>query len=253
MKKKIIITLLIIAIILLNILIPQNVQAAKEELSIYSDDITYEYISEEEGELMGFGLFIPSNADKFEKIPMIVHLHGWDAFGETPEGLQWSHFPSLLNGRLLELNEQNFSAYVLCPCLNTPDGYWHNAVDEVRDLVDAVIEEYNVDTENIVIAGESRGGTGALDLANSMSDYFSKCVAISAFGTHTGYNTSKDTLCFYTSFAPAKGEREAASTLRSVFGEERVIDIAMGHGAVGYYAFGDDSDYLAQYGIGEER
>lgn len=237
MKKKIIITIfIIIAIILLNILIPKSVQAAKKEVSFFSDDITYDWIFEEEGDVMAYGLFIPSTAEDYEMLPMIVHLHGWDGVTPSENGLRTTGLPGCLETGKLE----NFSAYVLCPRLDRMDGSWRaSGVPEMlKSLLNQIIEQYNIDAENIVISGESRGGTGALYMANYLSDYFSKCVVFSPF--YTGpFNTSMDTICYYSWIADDASQY--AHYLVSAFGQDKVFTYGCGHGGVGVSAMKDDS------------
>lgn len=242
MKKKIITTIFIlIAIILLNILIPKNVQAAKKEDSFFSDDITYDWIFEEEGDVMAYGLFIPSTAEDFEMLPMIVHLHGWAGVTPSEDGLRTTGLPGCLETWELE----NFSAYVLCPCLDGYDGSWRaSGVPEMlKSLLDKIIGQYNIDAENIVISGESRGGTGALYIADYMPEYFSKCVVFSPF--YTGpFNTSMDTLCFYSWYADDASKY--ARYLVSAFGADRVFTCGSGHGSVGHSFMYNDGDELAR-------
>lgn len=240
MKKKIIVTLfIIIAIISLNIIFEKNVQAANDENAFFSDDITFEWEYFTEGEMMAYGLFSPSNAEEYESLPMIVWLHG--------SGESAAYEAVLRNFGLTKAIQkwdlENFSAYVLCPHLCDWNGYWDDHTDELETLLDYIIEEYNIDTENIVICGESRGGTGALYMANALSEYFSKCAAFSAF--YSGpFNTSMDTLCFYSWFADeASGY---GGYLKSAFGEERVFETGVGHGSVGYTFFCSDGGKLAE-------
>lgn len=240
MKKKSIITFLIISVILLNFLIPKTIYAAapKEE-SFFSDEITWEweYFSEDETDTMAYGIYIPSNAEKFVEIPMIVHLHGWNGMAPDEKGIRYTGLPGVLEKWELE----NFSAYVVCPRNPRSDGSWTvtESVNKIRDLIDSITEEYNVDPDNIVIAGESRGATGALGLAYQLPDYFSKCVSFS--GYYNGpFNTSIDTVCFYSWIAD-EDSKKYAPYWRAAFGAENVFEYGGGHGSVGYEAATDDT------------
>lgn len=242
MKKKTIITFLITVIILLIILMPKTVHAAEEDL-LFSDDITWEweYFSEEETDTMAYGIMIPSNADKFEEIPMIVTLHGWGGYAPSEEDIRTSGLPRLFT----EWELENFSAYILCPRNPRRDCKFNvtEIINKVQDLIDYVIEEYNVDADNIIIHGESRGGTGALALASALPDYFSKCVAASAYNPCMALNTSMDTLCFYSWYADSASK--FGKTLEDVFGKERVFANNAGHGSVGWCYFQLDGGELA--------
>ena len=76
-------------------------------------------------------------------------------------------------------------------------------------------------------------------MAKNIPQYFTKCVAFSAF--YSGpFNTSMDTLCFYSYTADdASGY---ASYWKNAFGEDRVFSLGCGHGSVGRMALIQDNN-----------
>lgn len=236
MKKKIITTLIIIiAIISLNILIPKDVYAAKKEEEVFAEGITWELVEGEGGD-MEYGVCVPSDAEKYEALPAIVWLHGSSTYGLSDAA--GNGLPRAVLDDWEDSGYEGFRAYIVVPAMDNPDGSWPNYIGQLQSVLDDFTETYNVDTENIVLMGNSRGGTGALALAVQMPDYFSKCVACSAF--YAGpFNTGMDTLCYYSWYAdPAS---KYASYWKAAFGADRVFADGSGHGSVPYSAIFDDS------------
>lgn len=252
MKKKSLIITLIIILILQAIMpiktnafaenrevtsTPAKIEKQKSKNTIFDDSITYKWEYHEEESLMAYGLYTPSNANELESVPMILYLHGSGETAVSEDSLKSTGLPGVWDWE--QWNLENFSAYVLCPHLRDWNGSWQTgqAVSDVTELLEEIIAKYNIDTENIVICGESRGGTGALYMANIISKYFSKCVAFSAF--YNGpFNTSMDTLCFYSYVADDASEY--AGSWKSAFGEDKVFSLGCGHGSVGRVSLNSD-------------
>lgn len=252
MKKKIITTLFImITIILVNIIIPKTVNAAKpaEEVEPFAEDVTWEWEYTTDKANIPYGLLIPSNAEEYEVLPMIVHLHGWGAGGTSEQGLYGGSIPKAIID--MEQNGlESCSVYVLCPHLRggrSEDVQWGNNAQNIAEIIDMVVDEYNIDPEKIIITGESRGGTGALELALALPDYFTNCIACSPY-TQGPFNTSIETVCLY-SYSGDADSAKYSSSWESAFGEDHVFSNGSGHGSVGYSFAKYDDNSKFKYGI----
>ena len=248
MKRKIITSIfIIIEIFLFSLLISKPVKAA--ENGFFSEDITYDWRYETTtSELMGYGLFIPSTAQKTKNLPMIVSIHSYGGWAAGEEALYSAGLP----GAIKKWDLKNFSAYILIPFLESYNDSWRttDSVNKLQNLLDTIIDEYDIDPENIVICGESRGGTGALHMANYLPDYFSKCAVFSAY--YSGpFKSSMPTLCFYSSYADSAGEY--VRYLKAAYGAENVFANTSGHGSVGYTFLCEDGGQLSSRGIGVAR
>ena len=229
-----------------------KIENKKSANKIFSKDITYEWEYYEDGDVMTHGIYIPSNADEFQSVPLILYLHGSGGTGPTENSLKNTSLPGVWNSSNWKNSGlENFCAYVLCPNLCTGNGSWTTSTSKnnVKKLLDQVIKKYNIDKDNIIITGESRGGTGALGLANSMSQYFSKCVAFSAFSSGP-FNTSMDTLCFYSWYADDASKY--AGYWKSAFGDSKVFSLGCGHGSVGRISLLEDSERFANVGTARQ-
>ena len=196
MKRKFIIVLSIIVLIIQ--LIMPIIGYAYEEIdseadigtetktkSFFDSSITFSWQSFKNNEgLVDYGMCIPSNANEYEEIPLILWLHGWftasesgnlnvDSISTKATGIPYA----VLGGSSLE----NFSAYILCPKFpgNSVNQWWDP--QEIQQLLDKILEEYNVDRDNVVIVGHSFGGGNTWKIANALPSYFSKAVICSGY------------------------------------------------------------------------
>ena len=194
---------------------------------------------------MPYVLYTPSTAEESDSIPLIVWLHGG---GEVGVGAT-----SLLNSGLLKtLNEwslEGFNAYVLCPHLSWKwIGNWssQSAVNNVRDLLDMIIENYNIDTDHIIITGHSLGGDGAAYMAWKLPEYFSKLVVLSGFQSYANRDEITIPTIGYVGTVRC-GESSGSvyymtNTFAAIFGEENTFSIESSHASVPHDAFNEDKD-----------
>lgn len=203
----------------------------------YSKDITWDWNYYKSGDTMPYGIFTPSNADKAESLPMIVWLHGTGGVSKGERELLRSGLPYAIKNNKLE----GFGAYILCPQLtNGYSGTWsdENATDKLQAVLDKVIQEYNIDTNNVVITGHSLGGIGALYMAHNLSSYFSKCAVFS--GYYPGFSPSEitmPTICYVGTNDDKSCIRDAEDYFKPAFGEENVFYIEANHTEVPKLAY----------------
>lgn len=243
MKKRLITVLfIIITIIVIHMIIPKEVQAE----SFYSSDITWswEYCSDGEyskqGSKMAYGICIPSTASSSSSLPMIVWLCGSGSTAVSSTELRDNGLPGAVLNDWESSGYDGFSAYILCPQLQESNGYWNEDqnVKKLKALLDDIIVQYNIDSSNIVLMGNSRGGTGAMYIGNYLADYFTKCVVCSGFSVTT-YPTI-ETIC-YVGTSDQQGCINAGHTYENVIGKDKVFWVNTSHGSVPYLAIFEDS------------
>lgn len=253
MKNKCLrILFILIVIIAMCVLNPKKANA---DDSVFSSDITYEWEFFPEAEGMVYGIYTPSTSEDYEALPLIIWLHGSGASVPTEELLKT---PGIIKAMQNKEEYEKYSAYILCPRMKTGNGHWDDDIEGFKTMLESVIDTYNIDTDNIIICGESRGGTGALRLAYLLPEYFKKCVAFSPF--YLGpFNESMDTLCCYSAYDSSTGQGDLAgrsdyvNAERAAFGRDRVFEIwGTSHGSVGSRVIEYDG-WLAEQGYGEAR
>lgn len=107
-----------------------------------------------------------------EKQPILVFLHGRSLSGNNLERVK-------RYGVLYAMNRgKDVPAIVVAP--QTNNGWDPDAVMEV---IDYIIENYNVDSSRVYICGMSMGGYGTMDVAGKYPDRIAAAVAICGGGT----------------------------------------------------------------------
>ena len=247
MKRKIIIALfIVVAIIIMSMIIPKITYAA----SFYDSNITWSWEYRNDGEyskngrMMAYGLCTPSTAGSSGSLPMIVWLCGSGETAVSEHALKSSGLPGAVLDDWDAKGYEGFSAYILCPQLQESNGYWQeeNNVNKLKALLDDIIARYNIDTSNIVLMGNSRGGTGAMYIGNYLAEYFTKCVVCSGFSV-TVYPTI-ETIC-YVGTSDQQDCINAAHTYENVLGEDKVFWVGTDHGSVPHSAiFKDNGEFV---------
>ena len=203
---------------------------------------TSEYICDDD--VMPYALYTPSTADESGDIPLILWLHGSGevSYSVGERGFMNAGLPAVLNNWSLE----GFNAYVLCPQNN---GSWNNetSANKLKAVMNKIIANYNIDTDQIIIIGHSMGGKGALYMAQHMPEYFAKLVVLS--GYNPGVDISEITIPTIGYAGTTAAGEDCTSinymkvTLAQVFGEENFFSIPASHGAVPKIAFNLDENH----------
>lgn len=226
--------------ILLSATVPteiiEPIETLPKEVRKFGTDITFdvEYISN--GEVMRHALFTPSSANEGGDIPLIVWLHGSGEVGSSKEKLLGSGLLDVINKWELE----GFNCYILCPHL--AGDWWANrwnksdSKENLKELLDWFIENYNVDTENIILMGHSLGGQGALYMALELEEYFSKCVVLSGYTSGIDNSEIKIPTIGYVGKSASGEDSASESYMRNyfepIFGADYTFFINASHGGV---------------------
>lgn len=121
-----------------------------------------DYTYSDERVKMNYRVFHP---DKYEKLPLLVFLHGAGERGEDLEVLYRHGVPKLIS------DGGELPAVVLCP--QCPEGIvWDNVVFQVKEIIDSVCAEYGILSDRIVLTGLSMGGYGTWSVAFTYPDLF---------------------------------------------------------------------------------
>lgn len=217
-----------------------------EDVTVDDPDITfsYEYIN---SDVMPYALVTPSSAETNEKTPLIIFLHGTGDRGINAEKFGSRYIANLMQNWELD----GFDAYVMMPHLagKAYNSTWNAGTTAKRlfTIIDQVVEEYNIDTDRIVISGHSMGGYGCLYMAAYNTEYFSAVVPISAYESSANLNklTDMPIRCYVGS--PSHGEdwstfRFTTNTLKNRFGEDAIFQRDVSHKEIPIVAFTEDLD-----------
>lgn len=125
----------------------------------------------------GYYLYCPQNCNE-EKLPLIVFLHGAGERGNGTTELEKVN----VHGLPKYLNEgKEYPAIILAP--QCPQGIvWSNLIFSLKELIDNIIESYNVDTDRVSITGISMGGFGTWEMGISYPELFSAIAPVCGGG-----------------------------------------------------------------------
>lgn len=217
----------------------------EQEPILFSEDITFNYSWVSDGEHMPYILYTPSYANEHDEIPLIVWLHGTGQIGVSEwEFRNWS-LPAVMENWTLE----GFNAYVLCPQLSGSfnNGTWNNptSMGYVKDLIDIIISEHNVDQSKVYILGHSLGAVGCVYMAHEMPEYFAACVAMCPYYQGFDITEIEIPVMVYVG-SPGGGEDEIsyryALKISDALGDDSVTVFPTSHGGVPKMAFNIDED-----------
>jgi len=209
-----------------------------EEFVTSSPDITFSYKYVPGNGHMPYGLFTPSTANDGKDIPLIVWLHGGGSTSLDEESFKKLDLMGILNNWKLD----GFNAYVLCPKLTNEwsDGLWitEKSKDNLYSLIDKFIEENNINTDKIILAGFSQGARGVLYVPYFRPNFFSSLVVLSAFDLKIDISSLKH--------IPARGYSEGFETMSktfvNTFGKESYTEIKTEHDNLPNLVFNRDEN-----------
>lgn len=210
------------------------------EYEYFREEVDYavEYISN--GEVIPHLLLEPSTAPDYEKLPLVIWLHGT---GEKNSAVDEFRLNSLRKTIAIAgfTGLEGMNAYLVAPYLVQGDfwsPFWctETSANNIQDLVDYYVENYNVDPRQVVVSGHSLGGQGAVYMPQVLPDTFCAMVPISAYNpTVPLTNTEIPVWCFEGD--PQYGEAStsyeyAMWDFARVYGPDSVTVLPTGHGGI---------------------
>ena len=159
-----------------ELLVYKNIEAVKENHEVIIDTYTCK-----NGKNIQYALYIPNGIDSTDK-PLIFYMHGSAERGNNIN--QIKNAPNSFSQSVFE-NKIVKDCYILMPQL--PDGRWINYDEDLMNLINQVVEEYNIDTNKISITGHSLGGWGTIDFICKYPTFFYKAAPMSAVVSNENY------------------------------------------------------------------
>ncbi len=123
----------------------------------FKENAGYQLIKGDGNTNMSYSVVTPNNLDPNKEAPVIVYLHG-------AGGSERSLYSQIFNNYNLD---KGFNGYIICPTLNRGNWDNENVAKDIDEILNSFSQNHNIDPNNIVIAGHSLGGTGALYMADS--------------------------------------------------------------------------------------
>lgn len=221
-----------------------------KELEYFCKDICYDYAYIDSGELIPHGLFIPSTAGEYEKIPLILWLHGADIKNSEAVKVQTSGIAEVITSSDF-VHMEGINAYILAPHLVVGDFWSPSWITEesrvnVKNLLDYYIENCNVDPNKIVIAGHSLGAQGALYMAQVLPEYFCAMAPLSSYNPCIPLTNTEIPIWCFVGVSSCGEDRNSVSytwsDFKHVYGEDCITSLPVSHANLPFEVFSMDDD-----------
>ncbi|NMM47226.1 PKD domain-containing protein [Marinigracilibium pacificum] len=134
------------------------------------------------GESFGYWQYLPENyTNSGEKVPLVIFLHGMGEKGSDLNLVLRNGPPKMVK------NGRNFPFVLISPQARYP---WDWSPDFLDEMVNEMINKYNIDTDRVYLTGLSMGGNGVWDYAatSNYSDKLAAIVPIAGWMTKDGCN-----------------------------------------------------------------
>ncbi len=113
--------------------------------------------------------------DDYTDLPLLIYLHGAGERGKNFDHIYRHGIPKLIKEGL------DVNAVVLFP--QCPGEFiWNNMVKELKSIIDAVVIEYGIPKDRIVLTGSSMGGYGTWEMAMCYPEMFAAIAPVAGGG-----------------------------------------------------------------------
>ncbi len=125
---------------------------------------------------MNYYIALPEDYDTSDKkYPLILFLHGAGERGTNAPVTKVHGVPKLID------RGEKIDAVCITPQCPS-ELVWDNIVMELKELLDGIIAEYRIDTENVNCTGLSMGGFGTWTMGVTYSTFFHKIAPVCGGG-----------------------------------------------------------------------
>ena len=229
---------------------PAPTESSFKEYEYFSCDVSYDFEYIANGEVIPHVFIEPSTAQDYEKIPLVVWLHGSGEKNRDAVELEWSGLSkAMIAWDFMHLEGMN--AYIVAPHLVQGDfwtPYWcsEESAQYITDLIDYYVKYYNVDPNQVVLSGHSLGGQGVAYLTQVLPDTFCAAAPLSVYHPCIKL-TNKDVPVWCFQGNPSHGEDStshnyAYGDFANFYGQDVITMLNVGHGGLPMAVFSMDTD-----------
>ena len=125
---------------------------------------------------MYYLLDVPEALKGQKKRPLLIFLHGAGERGKDHELIAKNAVPRMI--------EEGLSLPCVTVCPQCPNGFvWHTEVHFLKDFIDHIIKEYDIDPSRVSLTGISMGGYGTWEMIMDYPEMFRKAAPVCGGGT----------------------------------------------------------------------
>jgi predicted peptidase len=161
-----------------------RVMVSSKEINLVADDfLKLEYKDLKSGEILKYNLFIPKDYDKNKSYPLVVFI---DDRGPNCEIVEMPLIQSIGATIWATPEEQaKHPCFVLAPQYPYQiifDDYTYTVhLDLTVDLINSIVNHYNIDTDRIYSTGQSQGCMMTLEISCRYPNMFAAIMPVSGF------------------------------------------------------------------------
>ena len=122
-------------------------------------------------------------------MPLIIHLHGWDGNEKT----SFNSIPTLAITKLV-LSGDAYNSGKFAFIAPKSSQYYKNGTysnDNIMNIIEDVVSEYEIDRERIILTGFSAGAWGTWEYGMKYPNYFAALVPVSSGANNLNYSAFK--------------------------------------------------------------
>ena len=121
---------------------------------------------------MNYKIYYPDN---YQNLPLMIYLHGAGERGTKIDHIDRHAIPKNIKEGC------EYNAVILCT--QCPAHLvWNNIVEDVKKLIDQVVERFEIQKDRICITGSSMGGFGTFEMGLTYSNFFSAIAPVAGGG-----------------------------------------------------------------------
>ncbi len=139
-----------------------------------SRSYTYKTYTASNGRTQGYWHYIPAGSAR-KKVTLLVYLHGAGSHGNYNDVNKYA-FPLFVS------RGTNYPYMMIAPHCNSSCSFANDTViSAILEVITYVTNNYNVDSDRIIISGGSAGTTGASKMLNQYGNRFAGMVIVSGY------------------------------------------------------------------------
>ena len=125
---------------------------------------------------LNYIVYRPNDLDISNKNPLVIYLHGAGEFGTSIRG-SFNENTTFVNN--MKSGKFNQKAIFLAPQCNSSTKSWRrDCFNDLKTLIDDIVNRYNVDSNRISICGHSLGGGAVVDAIIKWPNFFSAAILL---------------------------------------------------------------------------
>ena len=130
------------------------------------------YVSEIDGAVQPYLLYVPKRYDRAKRWPLLIFLHGYHPDLDPTNWIDYMYSPTL------EQVCEREGVILLLPFGRSNTEFMGVGESDVLRVMDFVCGEYSVDPDRVILSGASMGGSGTFSIACHYPDRFAAVVAV---------------------------------------------------------------------------